>query len=239
MAITQTHSLELGSERLADDPLILIIPGLGNSGPDHWQTKWEAQIPDAERVELGMWDDPHRNTWVNKINLAVHRAGRPVILVAHSLGCHAVAWWAEYEQPAYGNPVVGALLVAPPDAERSGVDERIARFAPTPRRALPFPAFLAASENDHYCSLRTARGLAADWGATFAYAGSIGHINADSGIDDWAFGQLLLAQLLREHRTRQGIGRDEETATRRRAAARYTRLPWIQSAEGARRASEW
>jgi len=234
-----THTLELGPEQLVLDPLILIIPGLDNSGPDHWQTRWEAQIPHAERVELGMWDDPHRNTWVNKINLAVHRAGRPVILVAHSLGCHAVAWWAESEQPAQANPVVGALLVAPPDAERAGVDERIARFAPVPRRTLPFPSFLAASENDPYASLRTARGLASDWGSTFAYAGSVGHISADSGIEDWAFGQLLLAQLVREHRTRQGTGRADETATRRRAAARLTRLPWIQSAEGAHQASEW
>lgn len=232
MAHTRTHTLELDTRRLADDPLILIIPGLGDSGPDHWQTLWETKIPDCQRIALGMWDDPHRNTWVNKINLAVHRAGRPVILVAHSLGCHAAAWWAEYEQPAFGNPVVGALLVAPADVERPGVDERLARFAPSPRRMLPFPSFLAASENDPYCSLRTARALATDWGATFAYAGSIGHINADSGIEDWAFGQLLLAQLLREHRTRQGTGRAAETDTRRRAAARYSRLPWLYTAEG-------
>lgn len=238
-AQTSTHSLDLPGDRLADDPLILIVPGLANSGPDHWQTRWEAQIPDCERAELGMWDDPHRNAWVNKLNLAIHRARRPVILVAHSLGCHAVAWWAEYEQPAYGNPVVGALLVAPPDVERAGVDERLARFAPTPRRTLPFPAFLAASENDHYCSLRAARGLASDWGATFAYAGSIGHINADSGIEDWSFGQLLLGQLLREHRARRGLGRSDETATRHLAAARVSRLPLTRIAERTRPATEW
>ncbi|MFO6448068.1 RBBP9/YdeN family alpha/beta hydrolase [Erythrobacter sp. NE805] len=232
------HHLELDRTRLAEDPLILLVPGLNNSGEQHWQTRWERQLPDCERVDLGMWDDPHRNTWVNKINLAVHRARRPVILVAHSLGCHAVSWWAEYEQPGYGNPVVGALLVAPPDVERENVDERLARFAPTPRRALPFPTFLAASENDQYCSLRTARSLASDWGATFAYAGSIGHINAESGIEDWAFGQLLLAQLLREHRNRHGVGREGETATRRRAAARYTRLPWVQSAERAEQGAD-
>ncbi len=231
MANTQTHSLQLDSARLADDPLILIIPGLGNSGPGHWQTLWKAKIPDCERVELGMWDDPHRNTWVNKINLAVHRAGRPVILVAHSLGCQAVAWWARYEQPDIGNPVVGALLVAPPDVEREGVDERLARFAPAPRETLPFPSFLAASENDRYCSLRTARRLASDWGATFAYAGSVGHINADSGIEDWAFGQLLLAQLLREHHSRHAAASEEGGAGAPRRRARFARLPWLHSAE--------
>lgn len=230
------HSLELDPPRLAEDPLILTVPGLDNSNEHHWQSRWEATIPDCERVDLGMWDDPHRNTWVNKINLAVHRAGRPVILVAHSLGCQAVAWWAEYERPQWGNPVVGALLVAPPDVEREGVDPRLARFAPVPRRALPFPTFLAASENDRYCSLRTARGMARDWGATFAYAGSIGHINAESEIEDWAFGQLLLAQLVREHRTRH---RGREAGQERRAGPRYTRLPWVQSAGHPEHPSEW
>ena len=233
------HQLELDPDRLRDDPLILIIPGLNNSNEHHWQTQWEAKIPDCERVDLGMWDDPHRNTWVNKINLAVHRAQRPVILVAHSLGCLAVAWWAEYEQPSQGNPVVGALLVAPPDVEREGVDPRLARFSPAPRRALPFPAFLAASENDQYCQLRVARGLAADWGACFAYAGSVGHINADSQIGEWEFGQLLLAQLIREHRSRTqgsamvGAGRE------RRFSPRFTRLPWVHTGIGQPQTTEW
>jgi len=233
------HQLELDNDRLGDDPLILIIPGLNNSNEYHWQSQWEANLPDCERVDLGMWDDPHRNTWVNKINLAIHRAQRPVILVAHSLGCLAVAWWAEYEQPAQGNPVVGALLVAPPDVEREGVDPRLARFAPTPRRALPFPSFLAASENDHYCQLRVARGLAADWGSCFAYAGSVGHINADSGIEDWAFGQLLLAQLLREHRNRMQVSDGVGMVRNRGAGPRSAHLPWLQGASAGQREAEW
>lgn len=173
-----------------------------------------------------MWDDPHRNTWVNKINLAVHRAGRPVVLAAHSLGCLAVAWWAHYEQPTMDNPVVGALLVAPPDAERADVDERIARFAPVPRQTLPFPAFLAASENDPYASLRAARGMAQDWGATFAYAGSVGHINADSQIGSWDFGLLLLGQLIREHHSRTRPGEDGGSLRRNLLQREYAPMPW-------------
>ena len=233
------HQLELDNDRLGDDPLILIIPGLNNSNEYHWQSQWEANLPDCERVDLGMWDEPHRNTWVNKINLAIHRAQRPVILVAHSLGCLAAAWWAEYEQPAQGNPVVGALLFAPPDVEREGVDARLARFAPTPRRALPFPSFLAASENDHYCQLRVARGLAADWGSCFAYAGSVGHINADSGVEDWGFGQLLLAQLLREHCNRMQVSDGVGMVRNRRAGPRPAHLPWVQGASAGQREAEW
>lgn len=198
-----THYLELEPTTLRNDPLVLIVPGLNNSDPAHWQSQWEQQRDDCRRVDLGMWEKPHRNTWVNKLNLAIHQAGRPVVLVAHSLGCHAVTWWVEYEQPEFGNPVVGALLVAPPDVDRPGADPRLARFGSAPRKPLPFPAFLAASQGDEYCKLRTARMLAQDWNARFAFAGAIGHINADSGIGDWDFGKVLLDQLLREHRATQ------------------------------------
>jgi predicted alpha/beta hydrolase family esterase len=200
----------------AADPAILIVPGINNSGPDHWQTRWERKRGDARRVDLGMWDDPHRLTWVNKLNLAIRDAGedggRPVILVAHSLGCLAVAWWAEYEKPAFGDPVAGALLVAPPDVDRPGLDPRLARFGACPRQPLPFPHFLVASQNDPYCRYRTARGLSHDWGSRFADAGAVGHINADSDLGDWDFGELLLEQLLRERRLRQGLERERQAS---------------------------
>lgn len=187
-------------------PVILTVPGLGNSGPGHWQTAWEASLPSCRRVDLGLWDDPHRNTWVNKLNLAIQRAEGPVILVAHSLGCLAVAWWAEYEQPASllqggtaeSGKVIGALLVAPPDVEDRPLDRRLTRFAPVPAGGLPFPSILVASRNDPYLTMAQARRLARGWGSRLADAGEAGHINAQSGIGDWAFGRLLLNTLLPE-----------------------------------------
>jgi predicted alpha/beta hydrolase family esterase len=181
------------------EPLILLIPGLSDSGPDHWQTRWERKYANARRVDLGMWDDPHRNTWVNKLNLAIHRAERPVLLVAHSLGCLTVAWWAEYEQPGPHSGVIGALLVAPPDVDRPGLDPRLARFGACPRGELPFPSIVAASQDDPYCSQRTAISLARDWGSRFADAGAVGHVNAASELGDWALGERLLEQLVRGH----------------------------------------
>jgi predicted alpha/beta hydrolase family esterase len=183
------------------EPLILIIPGLNDSGPDHWQTLWERRYPNALRVDLGMWDDPHRNTWVNKLNLAIHRAGRPVVLVAHSLGCLTVAWWAEYERPGPDRAIIGALLVAPPDVDRPGLDPRLARFSSCPRQPLPFRSTLVASRNDPFCPSRTAITLARDWGSRFADAGEAGHINADSGHGSWPEGERLLAQLLPSRHT--------------------------------------
>ena len=67
-------------------PIILTVPGLGGSGPSHWQTLWEQSRPDTSRVELGMWDTPHRNSWVTKLDQAIRQAQAPVVLVAHSLG---------------------------------------------------------------------------------------------------------------------------------------------------------
>jgi hypothetical protein len=227
------HYLELETPQMRQDPLILIVPGINNSNPQHWQSRWEAQCSDCQRVDLGMWDDPQRNVWVNKLNLAIHRAERPVILVAHSLGCLAVAWWAEFEQPAHGNPVVGALLVAPPDVDRPGTDPRLARFGSCPRKELPFRSFLAASKDDPFCSLRTAKMLATDWGSRFAFAGEVGHINAASGIGDWHFGKLLLGQLLREHRTSIGLGPSRQLPSALPDAAFAQKMlleGWVRSA---------
>jgi predicted alpha/beta hydrolase family esterase len=182
-----------------NDPLILMIPGLHNSGPDHWQSRWEQERDDCVRVELGMWSKPHRNTWVNKLNLAIHKADRPVILVAHSLGCYAVAWWAQLElleQPAIAHQVVGALLVAPPEVDGLAKENPLSSFAPTPDITLPFDTIVVASHDDHYIPYECARRLAATWGGQFADAGRAGHINADSGLGNWEFGQFLLDQLI-------------------------------------------
>lgn len=178
------------------EPLILIIPGLNDSGPEHWQSRWERERPNAARVDLGMWDNPHRNTWVNKLNLAIYRADRPVVLVAHSLGCLTVAWWAHYEQPSPDGPVIGALLVAPPDVDRPGLDPRLAGFGACPRAPLPFASTLVASRNDPYCTQRSAISLARDWGSRFADVGDSGHINVESGHGHWPEGERLLDQLI-------------------------------------------
>lgn len=181
----------------ADAPLILTVPGLANSGPAHWQSAWETSLDlDVARVELGSWDDPHRNTWVNKLNLAIRRADRPVVLVAHSLGCLAVAWWVEYEALQEEHNVIGALLVAPPEVDEGEPDPRLARFAPTPRSVFPFPSIVVASRDDPWIGFGRARSLAEAWGSRFADAGPSGHINADSGLGDWAFGRLLLDQVI-------------------------------------------
>lgn len=175
------------------EPVFLTVPGLDNSGPSHWQSLWELD-GGCERVELGSWSDPHPLSWVHNLNNAIARQARPVILIAHSLGCHAVAWWSIFDA-AVTHKVIGALLVAPPEVDDSPLDRRVETFAPTARGRLPFPSVLAASRNDPYAGFGRAKRMARIWGSRLVDVGSLGHINADSGIGDWPYGRYLLERL--------------------------------------------
>lgn len=177
-------------------PLILTVPGLNGSGPAHWQTLWEQSRSDCARADLGQWSAPRRNAWVTRLDQAIRTSRAPIILVAHSLGCLAVVWWAELASQPWGWPVAGALLVAPPDVDRADACEEIAQFGPSPRTILPFPSILVASEDDPYCGLQRAFDVARDWGAHFENAGALGHINAASGLGWWEDGQRLLDRLI-------------------------------------------
>lgn len=178
------------------NPVILTVPGLMNSGPGHWQSIWDAELPNCQRVELGSWNSPHRNSWVSNLNDAISRIDGPVILAAHSLGCHAVAWWAALECIRWNEKILGALLVAPPEVDIATQDARLLGFAPAPKALLPFPSIVVASRDDPYIRFERARLLAQFWGSQFADAGQVGHINADSGLGEWQFGQFLLTRFL-------------------------------------------
>lgn len=177
------------------EPSILMVPGIHNSGPRHWQSLWEAEDRRITRAELGNWDQPRRNAWVTNLSHAIRALTAPVVLCAHSLGCLAVAWWAALEGQRGGSPVTGALLVAPPDCDREDLDPKLADFAPTPRLALPFPALLVASRNDPYADIDHAWETARIWGANFHDAGDLGHINVESGIGRWREGRALLRRM--------------------------------------------
>ncbi len=177
-------------------PTVLTVPGLGGSGPAHWQSLWERDRPDTARVELGMWNTPHRNSWVTKLDQAIRAARTPVILAAHSLGCIAVAWWASLSPQPYGWPVAGALLVAPADVDRRHVPDELAGFAPAPRAPLPFPSIVVGSTDDPWISIDRAHSMAADWGSHFVNAGERGHLNAVSGLGHWQEGQELLDRII-------------------------------------------
>ena len=174
---------------------ILLLPGWQNSGPDHWQSLWEARHG-YPRVEQHDWMRPLRGDWSARLEETVVDADGPVVLVAHSLGCILTAWWAAHSANAHR--VQGALLVAPGDVERPDIAAQIRGWAPIARRPLPFPALLVGSRNDPYCSFERAESLAQAWGARFIDGGERGHLNAESGLADWPEGQALLHTLLKD-----------------------------------------
>lgn len=178
------------------DPLVLTVPGLGNSGEGHWQTIWERTRGDCQRADLGMWDAPKRNLWVTKLAQTISAAQPPVILVAHSLGCLAVAWWAAFDPQPFGWPVAGALLVAPPDTDKLAHMPEVAEFAPAPRQPLPFPSIVVASTDDPYADIERSHDMAKFWGSHFLDIGNCGHINAASGLGGWTQGEALLDGLI-------------------------------------------
>lgn len=173
---------------------VLILPGLGGSGPAHWQSRWQAADPSFRRVAQRDWNAPVLGEWLDTLDAAVATAAAPVVLAAHSLACILVAHFA---RRARAEDVAAAFLVAPADAEiASELSSRLGGFAPIPREPLPFPSVVIASSADPYISLGRARFLAKEWRARFIDVGDQGHINVDSGHGDWPEGRLLLDDLL-------------------------------------------
>ncbi|WIW88799.1 alpha/beta hydrolase [Sphingobium sp. V4] len=209
-------------------PVVLTVPGLNNSGPGHWQTNWETTRGDCERVDLGRWSSPNRNAWVTRLDAAIREIDGPVILAAHSLGCITVAWWGALQSQAYGWPVTGALLVAPPDCDRVETPDMIGNFGPVPRSQLPFPSILVASRDDPYIFFERAHSMGKYWGSQFVDAGYCGHINADSGLGDWQFGQSLLDRLIDDAQTRAASADPGLPAIRPTAARRGTQEMHVQ-----------
>jgi uncharacterized protein len=173
---------------------VLIIPGLGNSGPQHWQTLWEASQPAYRRVQQNDWEHPRCRDWTRNIDAAISAAESPVVLVAHSMGCIATVHWA-LSSGANG-PVTAALLVAPPDVEADTIPAGPTGFAPCPLSRLPFKSLVVASTNDPFATLERAKLFATSWGSELIILESAGHINAASGYGSWPQGAKLLDQLM-------------------------------------------
>ena len=161
---------------------MLILPGWLNSGPAHWQSRWET-LHGFERVEQSDWLWPRRGDWMARLDEVLLADDAPAVLVAHSLGCLLVAAWAAHSQ--HTARVTGALLVAPPDVERNDLAPALWPWRPIPRRPLPFPARVVHSDDDPYCGADRARGMAASWGVPASNVGNAGHLNGESGLGDW------------------------------------------------------
>jgi predicted alpha/beta hydrolase family esterase len=182
----------VAEKKLLDTVSVLVIPGWNGSGHGHWQTIWEHEHPRFRRVEQRSWVRPSRQDWVEQIDADVRKVKRPLFLVAHSLGCLAVAHWAAAALSG-AKQIAGAFLVAPPWLTLGQqCPEELADFLPMPTRRLPFASMLVASENDPYIPIQMASRLATAWGSQLVDVGRQGHINIASGHGTWPVGEDLL-----------------------------------------------
>jgi uncharacterized protein len=175
------------------EPPVLILPGIGSSGPQHWQTLWELRHSQWQRVNLGNWDSPVCEDWIRALDVAVEACLSPPVLVAHSLACLLVAHWAHRS----ARVPKGAFLVAVPDPKSINFPATARGFVPTPMTSLAFRSLLVASSNDPLGSQAYARHCAMAWGSAFVDIGQAGHINADSGHGKWDEGYALLQRFMR------------------------------------------
>jgi uncharacterized protein len=169
-----------------------IVPGLGNSGKEHWQTFFENSATNFQRINQQEWDAPECNKWIAEIDKAINDYDLlNVVLIGHSLGCCAIAHWAT----VYNKKIKGALLVAPSDIENPIYTFPATGFAPISLNKINFKTIVVASKDDPWVSLERAKLFAGNWGSEFVNIGNAGHINASSGYGKWLDGLTILKTL--------------------------------------------
>jgi len=181
------------------EPTILIVPGLRDHVPQHWQTLLAAELPRVRTVPPLTTDKLSCAARVDAIERELAAIDGPVIVVAHSAGCMMLVHWA-----ARGGrrPIHGALLACPADVETPMPDGypsidalREHGWLPVPRTPLPFRAIAAASTNDPLARFLRIATMAHDWGARLANLGAVGHLNPASGHGPWPLAHELIREL--------------------------------------------
>jgi predicted alpha/beta hydrolase family esterase len=173
---------------------VLLVPGLYNSGPEHWQSPWQAKHPEYRRLQQADWETPRCEDWVRTLHACILQIESPVLLAGHSLACATIAHYAAQHTDGEGR-VAAAFLVAPSDVEAPTYPPGSTGFNPMPLRKLPFHSVVVASTDDPYVTLERAEFFAHSWGSRLIKIAKAGHINAASGYGSWLEGEEWLAGL--------------------------------------------
>ncbi|MCC8404000.1 alpha/beta hydrolase [Paraburkholderia sp. MMS20-SJTN17] len=180
-------------------PTILMVPGLRDHVPEHWQTLLEQRLPKARSVPPLEHDKLSCGARVAALDAALARISGPVILVAHSAGVMITVHWAAQHK----RQIHGALLAAPADIETPlppGYPERQTLeqngWLPIPRQRLPFPSIVGASRNDPLARFERVQDMAQDWGSRFVDLGEVGHLNPPAGFGEWPMAETLIRRLV-------------------------------------------
>ena len=183
-------------------PAVLIVPGLRDHVPTHWQTLLAGDLQRSGRVVRTVAPMGRTHLDCEARVHAIEREARaidgPFVIVAHSAGCLMVAHWARHTSCR----VQCALLATPPDFETPMPEGyptlaalRAAGWLPVPREPLPFPSLVTASRDDPLGGRERVAGLARDWGARLVDLGHVGHLNPASGYGHWGRAQEFVDAL--------------------------------------------
>jgi len=182
-------------------PTCITVPGLHGSGPDHWQTWAEKEIPNCRRVSGIDFNKPVVAAWADAIRNNIRDEAGSVILIAHSFGCLAsVVAIADNE-----TKVAGVILVAPASPQRFSAtglihDDAVAPVTLLnciPSKPLGIPGMVIASTDDPWMKMTHAQYWADSWGLRFSWIRNAGHINIESGYGRWQ-GLTQLVRAFRE-----------------------------------------
>lgn len=184
---------------------VLIVPGLHNSGPGHWQSEWEFHLRHVHRIVLADWETPDLQAWIDAIECGIEHF-RPTHIVAHSFGALATAAVVAN----HASTLRGVLLVAPADPHKFDIDAQL------PVSVLPVPGALVGSLTDPWLSWGAAQALGARWGLETICAGDAGHINVQSGHGHWPAGWLILQRMLQKDATTLSFLREHNVLARYR-----------------------
>lgn len=180
-------SVEALLQQASSDFVFVLVPGLQDSGPEHWQSCWHTRFPAWLRMAQRNWSMPDLEGWVGSIRRTLGTQSRPAILIGHSMGALASCALASRQI----QNIAGVMLVAPAEPARFELEEQI------PVSALPCPSILVASHDDPLMRFDRAEYWAGVWGSRLADIGEAGHINVESGYGPWPHGLHLLADLVK------------------------------------------
>lgn len=164
----------------------VLVPGLYDSGPEHWQSFWQARHGFWLRVTQSRWNNPDIGLWVDAIYRLLSTRRQPAILVGHSFG--ALASCCVTAEGRY--PVAGLMLVAPAEPAKFEVEDSV------PATPLHVPTVVVASHNDPVIRFGRTVYWSKVWNADLADVGEAGHINAEAGFGPWPYGLEILKTLV-------------------------------------------
>ena len=163
----------------------VIVPGVGGSEHDHWQSWLQRQLKSCSRVQQQDWNKPVLHEWIEQFVKTVQAIQEPIQIVAHSFGClTTVAALAQH--PELNQNIKNLVLVALANPARFG-DAGFARESQNDYQQyfhqvkLQVPTQMIISENDPWLNFQDALQLAKAWKIRPKNLGQVGHINVASG----------------------------------------------------------